>query len=344
MKIYPRKFLFLTYIVLPLIAYSIILYFTWRLGEVSFHWYITVQADSVSVLEIWIVHAVLSLFAAFSPKEITIGKKPSKLYPILLVLFFIAYIFVGIGYLRVISFAIFIILIVVGGYTYRVLGVLLFFSILGIIMGHDRFPFVIPLLLWLVSKPISFNALLSYVSVGVLTLIFILSPIKSNQPLSEWFSGKTAAYAVIHLNPIFVSGIYFNENKILVEDSVIESIPFAKSTFNSAGTIQELREGMVLLGIPGDFGSNSSALPFTIAVGFSILAMLFQVARIQYVREIFLVYSVLYAPYFLRRNYANYINDILTILLIGALLFLAIYILKSNNIKCFASPGNVRSP
>jgi len=344
MKIYPRNFLFLAYIYLPLIAYSIILYFTWRLGEVSFHWYMTVQADSVSILEIWTVHAVLSLFAAFSPKEITIGKKPSKLYPILLVLFFIAYIFLGIGYLRVVSFAIFIILIVVGGYTNRVLGVLLFFSILGVIMGYDRFPFVIPLLLWLVTKPRSFNVLLFYVSVGVLTIIFILTPIKSNQPLSEWFSDKTLAYAVIHLNPIFVSGIYFNENKLLVEESVIESIPFAKSTFNSVGTIQELREEMERLDIQGDFGSNSSSLPFTIAVGLSILAMLIQLTRIQYVREIFLVYSVLYAPYFLRRNYANYINDILVIFLIGALLFLVIYILKSNNIKHSACPGNVRSP
>ena len=335
MKIYPFNFLFLTYIVLPTLIYSIILYFSFLIGEISFHWYITIYADSYDILKIWLINSILALFIFFVPKEITIGKKSSPAITLFAFISFIVFTFSSIGYFRVIALGSFIISIMIVGFNKRFLSVLVFFAILGVFLGLDRFPFVIPLILWLVSKPSTLKALFLYIFSGLLFLVFILTPIKSNQPIDEWLTGKNNLYLITHLNPIFVGAIYFNEQKSSSADVVLETIPFAKSISGNEGIINKLRDELDKINIEGDFGSNSSSLPLMMVFLLSLFTILVLLTRIQYIREIMILYLIIYSPYFLRRSFASYINEFIVIASLGICFFLISNFLRKVSDKSF---------
>ena len=326
MIFYPRKIIVLAYLVIPALLYGILFYLTLKIGEIKIHWYITLPINSASVLSIYSKFLVLGLPLAYMcPEEFITREKKSPILSIFSLVLFCLYSFVEFSYVRSLCFVFFIIIVSSSGISRKMLLLFICIGFLKVLMGGDRFIVIIPTLLLMITFDFSYRQYLTFGSLLVLILVFVLTPIKANLPIIDFIRLNGISYFWQHLQPIILSAIYFDSNQLEIGKSFVEMIPFGKSLFEYSGSINSARSLFAAEGFSGDFGSNSSGNVFVVCVIFACVIAVLLSIKDRRMRAALYLYFVCLAPYFIRRDFANFINDCFMILIL-AVFCLAIYL------------------
>ncbi len=323
MIFYPRKLILIAYIIIPFVLYSILIFATLLIGDLPVHWYITMHIDTSTLLSIYSKHLVLGLpVALMCPERIDTKKQKSIFFSMLGTILFVLYAFVEISYLRSLCFLFLIIIIANKGIRRRQLIVFICVGLLSLFLGGDRFTVVIPILILMVTFNLSFWQYFIYGSIFLIILIFVLTPIKANVPISDFIQYNGIFYLWYHLQPIVLAAAYFDSVQLEIGKSFSEMIPFGKSIFEYSGSIKSARALFTSEGFSGDFGSNSSINILEVCFIFGCITFAFLNIKDKRLRAILYLYFVCLAPYFIRRDFANFINECLVLMVLGILIWM----------------------
>ena len=318
MAVYPGKLIILSYGILPILLYSAMYWGAWQNGQVVVHWYVTLSLTTTQIFSILVHHLVVALPILFlCPKVIVFRDRPSVPITVFSLAVFAMYVFAESGYIRLISFAFFVVVMATQGMTRKMLCTAAIIGLSSVAVGGDRFSAVLPVLLLLTTYDLSYKKYFLYGMTILMLLVYVLHPLKTGANPVAFISRSGMEYFWQHLQPIFVSAAYFEQSKISFVQTLIETLPFGKTLFNYDGTVAYLRNDLSLLGVTGDFGSNTAVNGLSASSALALVAAILFKIKLVAVRNGLAIYFVCYSPYFLRRNFADFVNQCLFILFIG---------------------------
>ena len=320
---YPsKKIIIFTYLILPLLIFIPLMILTSLYGEFTFHWFLSVDVDTKQVLFALLKFILISFPIIFFATNIKLNQ-PKFFLSLIAILFFLLYIIVDFTYIKTLSLLLFI-MIAAKFRIHNLAVIFMIFTSIAILFarGGDRFAVVIPLLLFLIYLRPTYKSLFLYIFSGILFLVFILQPIRSDLTIEEFLQVNGILYVFQHFQPIFLSCFFYLEYTETFLQSLISSFPFARTLFDMPDTLIFLKQDFVNLGYYGDFGSNSTALSFPFIIIIYLFFFIIKFANI-FIKQSVMIYLVIYSPYFLRRSFTAFINEIL-ILIIFCLIYLFI--------------------
>lgn len=350
LKIYNvQKLIIIFYIVIPLIFFSVPLFFLYETGEFKVHFYSTIVATLNGALTILIGHLILGIliYRLFKVTnfEIKIYRK-NILYDTASIICFILLMFShGIvamlaGSLLFIIFANFRIY----NLTYLFL---LMLGFLNLLIHGERVLFVFVLLAWslrYISK-ISIGKLILLGIVGLFGLVYILQPLKYGEmPFSNFTNPLgVLGYLLHHVSPIYYTALLSNTIDFSTTSLLVEFVPFGKSLSGELGIVERLAiEGLpnYIIAEGGRLGSNS-AMYFSYT-GATILFLMFFIVKSnmwilksQMLINSYLIYFVIQGPYFIRRSFASFTIDLIIITFWVILISFALNGIKKSKKGCY---------
>lgn len=341
-KIDVKKLLIMFYIIIPMIFFSIPLWFIYEIGEFSVHFYGTYRADLKDVLDILIGHfclgmTLLWLLSATNYKLYI--RHRSFVYDSLAIFVFLG-IMVTHGIIAMLLSALFFVIIGNVRISNLTFFVLLILAFLNLIIFAERVLFAFVMLAWslnFISKK-SIGELFLFGIIGVFGLIYILQPLKYGElPFSNFGDPFEAfGYLLQHVFPIYYTAYLSNSIDFSLTSLIAEFIPFAKSLTGEMGIVERL----AIEGLPdeiiyegGRLGSNS-AMYFS-GLGLIALFIMFVfikaniwILKSRILMNSVLIYFVIQGPYFVRRSFASFTIDIIVIVLWVFLVSFIIMVLK----------------
>ena len=308
--------------IIPLILYGCLYFVTKSFGDIRIHWYITLSLDSSTVLSIYSKHLVLGFpVANLCPERIVIKKRNSSFALTVSTLLFTLYVFFEISYLRNVCFLLLIIIIAYFGIGRKQLILFICIGLISLFMGGDRFSIVIPILILMITFKLTYWQYFIYGSIFLISLIFVFTAIKENVPIIEFIQRNGIIYLWNHMQPIVLAAVHYDSLQLEMSKSFFEMIPFGKSLFEYSGSIQYARSLFASEGINGDFGSNSSINHLVVCLLFSCITFTLLKIKDHRLRVIFYIYFICLSPYFIRRDFANFINDCLILIILGVIIW-----------------------
>ncbi|MCY4495503.1 MAG: hypothetical protein OXB92_16790 [Acidimicrobiaceae bacterium] len=306
--------------------------------------------DSTSFSIILLGHLILGLLIVFfvfnNRLYVSVILKKNGFDDFLLVVVFVSSFVINIAIIKMILYPLYIVLYM-RRKRYKVTDFILYGFCFGFMLGKEgRHPLIQTLLLTLLpslSRASLFRlALLSVIAIWC--MVYILQPLKYG--FVPFSINTDIEYFFQHLQPIYIGAdlsLHFQGSKTAL---FAESVPFLKSGADLQSVIEIISsEGLSREAFDSGvrYGSNS-AMYFS---GFGFLAVLLFLTLFKYITSLFksnllstcfLMYFVVYGPYFIRRTIGSYFVDLFTLVFI----FLVFKILiefsvkgkKVNHVEC----------
>ena len=342
-KINVKQLLIFFYIILPLIFFSIPLFFIYEVGYFTVHFYSTYVADSREVFTVLIGHLTLGMSILYILKNTNYNiqvKYQSKFFDILLILTLLLMI-ISNGIISMLVSTLFIIIIGNIKISNLTFFIMLLMAFANLLLFGERYVVIFILIIWsiklIASRNIGELLLLSLLVIFI--LIFILQPLKYNEiPFSNFTNPiEGLAYLLQHVFPIYYTAFLANTIDFTTTSLISEFIPFAKSLSGELGIVEKLAiEGLPdkIINEGGRLGSNSSMYfsvsgVFILSIMFFIIKSNLIILKSQILTNSLLMYFIIQGPYFIRRSFASFTIDI--ILIIFWVLFISGIILIVKN-------------
>lgn len=348
LKIYNvQKLIILFYIVIPLIFFTVPLFFVYETGEFKVHFYSTFLATLDGVLTILIGHLLLGILIYYLFKatnfEIKIYRK-NILNDIASIICFVLLMFSH-GIVTMLAGSLLFIIFANSRIYNLTYFFLLMLGFLNLLIHGERVLFVFALLAWslrYISK-ISIGKLIILGIVGLFGLVYILQPLKYGEmPFSNFTNPlEGLSYLLQHVFPIYYTAFLSNTIDFSTTSLLVEFVPFGKSLSGELGIVERLAiEGLPanIISEGGRLGSNS-AMYFSY-IGATILFLMFFVVksnmcilRSQMLINSYLIYFIIQGPYFIRRSFASFTIDLIIITFWVILISFILMIVKNKKRK-----------
>jgi len=339
-----QKLIIVFYIIIPLVFYSVPLFFICETGEFKVFFYSTFVATLDDALVILIGHLVLGVLIYYLMRatsfEIKVYRK-NILNDIVSIILFILLMF-GNGIIAMLAGSL---LFIIFGNS-RIHNVtyfsLLMLGFLDLLIHAERVLFVFALLAWglrNISK-ISISKLIFLGFMSFLGLVYILQPLKYGETPFSNFSNPMEGldYSLQHVFPIYYTAFLSNTIDFSTTSLLVEFIPFGKSLSGEPGIVERLAmEGLpdYIIAEDGRLGSNS-AMYFSY-IGVIILSLMLFIIKLcmwilksQMLINSFLVYFVIQGPYFIRRSFASFTIDLIIITFWVIVISFMLFLLKKS--------------
>lgn len=342
-----RKVLLILYCVIPFVFYGLPFVLSLPRGYLRMYFFNVHNIPSQFFFVALFGHLALGYFIYRSVRisEYTLKSVRCKSSNVnfLIILLYVIYLFVPLGYFGMITNVLFLVLLGRHWPGRHVFIVLTFIAFLKLLFGYDRYHFVVMLLLW--NLPALGNmkpSKLVWLFLGsIFIMVYVLQPIKAGYiPFSD--SIYTLAYSVRHMFPIYIGAYLSYESDFGVSQLLAESIPLYKSLSGSASSIELIAEK----GLPTErlnsgtrFGSNS-ALFFSNYYGYFMLASMLTTIKLslKYLKNTILYNTILLllvteGPMFIRHSFGQAFINLSIGIVISIIVHLFVALVNSHKIK-----------
>lgn len=335
-----KNLLLLFYIIIPIVFYSIPLILFLINGNAPIHFYKTYYPNLKEILEVLIGHFILGviIFVCINKNIIYTYKKTfdSIIYNLLAIIALLLFIFSK-EISNIISiFSIGVIIILVANVRiYKITYfILLLLSFIELIIYKERY-LTIFILMFMSLSFLSKRSLLELFLlslIGIFFLVFILQDLRyGKMPFNTHLTFNLFLLDIYeHINPIYYTAYLANSIDFSFKSLVVEFIPFGKSLSGEMGIVEKLAQ----VGLPpylieeGTRLGSNSAMYFSLKGIFLLLVMcgiIFGTQKIiksSLLINSIVIYFVVQGPYFIRRSFASFTIDIITIISIVILILM----------------------
>lgn len=313
MTLYPRNF-FVLVLLMPTLIWFLSLYLAIVLFDISnFHWYLSVDVSEKILWDSFLKHTILLAFILFTPSSISLNlNKASTWKMFILGVVLLLYILIASSYVKIVLLSLCIYLIFTSRISTAIYIILVAAAFINIYLLGSRYMMAFPIMLYVIMNRHGVMRVFLLGLTSILIFVFVLTPLRHGVPIYSFIVDNGYIYFFEHFASVAASMSFHAANELSLYQSLAEAIPLGKSLLGAPGVIDSTRDIFVVLGIDGDFGSNSSASPIALVLVYSLVVIYFFRLR-RY--SIFVIgYFCFYAPYFLRRSIENFINDVLVMI------------------------------
>lgn len=351
-----KRVIFILYCVVPFIFYGIPLIVSINDGYLRMYFFNIYDIPSIFFFISLIGHAAFGflIYRSIASTKYVVKNsvtKNSSYKNLFILLFYIVYLFVPLGYFGMITNVIFLLLISRFRPNNIIFLVLTLITFVKLVIGYDRYHFVVIILLWMLPRfsRMKITEMLALSFLGLFIMIYILQPVKAgHMPFSD--SIYTLGYSIRHLFPIYIGGYLSYDSDFQLVQLLSESMPLFKTLTGSASSIEIIAKK----GLPQEVFNSGTRLGSNSAVFFAnfygILVLSFILISIKfilkkfndvYIHNVILLLLILEGPMFIRHSFGqafiNIIIGVVTAILFS--LFVNIIQIHKRNRNRFSSVG-----
>lgn len=334
--------LLVLYVLAPVIIYGIpFLFVSFGSINVNVHFYATLPVNPFASLTLLCIHTIVGgiIYLLFRNRA-EVRRKKSNFVVFVGLIFAIISMLDFNGYLNLLTFILFVVILSNYRCSIYLIPLVLLIGSLDLFLNDSRNFFIwIAIFLFLAFGDGSVRYLLTIMIVGLVSMVFILQPLKYNlSPLSA-FQGISLSHEQVwkHLAPIYVTAFASVEHSADQSVHFSEMIPGIRSFTNEISIVDKLSKEYLPPAIYNDgtrLGSNSgllfsssAILPFFLSL--LILSASAYLAKLSvFVRNTMVCYLVIYGPYFIRRGFYSYIYDFFFIIIMAMMVLFIIQNLR----------------
>lgn len=342
-----RTLIVFFYIIIPLLFYAVPLFFLYKGGNFTVHFYSTLHIDYHAAFSVLLGHISLGFLVFFvlnSTGYNIFFCRRNILYDFTTVIVLMLVVFFG-GFVSMLLWGAFYVLISNVRLSKITYFFLIIIGVFNLLYYGERGVLIFIILAFFISyiSRMNYSRLFVIGFLGMFFLVYILQPLKyGNIPLSGFSDSNDGfKYLLQHLFPIYYTAYLSNELYFSVSSLFAEFIPFAKSLLNDVGVVERLAiEGLPsdIINSGGRLGSNSAMYFSIVGVGvlivmFIIIAFNIHILKSQILVNSYLTYFVIQGPYFIRRSFASFTIDLIVITFWVFLISFVLSLIKSRIIS-----------